>query len=408
MFAFKTSESPFKGKGGKTKVFVAGDQGAYKNTIEALSNIDLSPAAGKKVLLKPNAGRLASPGDGVTTNPEVVAAAIDAFQEAGAEVAVGESPISGVVTHEAFEVTGIADVARERNCPLLDMDERPFIKSTLPEGRAIKELKLCPEVTEFDIIVSIPVMKMHMHTGVTLAMKNMKGCLWRRSKVLLHMLPPLKDSKEKPINVAIADMSWALRPHLSIIDGSIGMEGLGPSAGTPKPLGVVLVGADAYATDAVACYLMGTSAKDIAYLRLGAERGFGTIDMNEIEVFPDDWQKWQSHFELPPEKMEINYPGVTILDQNSCSACQSTLLLFLKRYGKTLFDYFPQDHINIAIGKGHDDVPEGTLCIGNCLAKHMDKGIFVKGCPPVGSEILSAISGSPSIDEKDGHSQNGD
>ncbi len=88
------------------QVYVAAGEGAYKNTINALNKIDLSPAKGKKVLLKPNAGRLASKGEGITTDPQVVAAAIDAFKQAGADVSVGESPITGVNAMKAFESTG--------------------------------------------------------------------------------------------------------------------------------------------------------------------------------------------------------------------------------------------------------------------------------------------------------------
>ena len=84
--------------------------------------MDLSPSKGKRVLLKPNAGRNVAPKTGITTDPEVVAAAIDAFKESGADVAVGESPITGVTTLEAFETSGIAAVANTRNCPLIDMN----------------------------------------------------------------------------------------------------------------------------------------------------------------------------------------------------------------------------------------------------------------------------------------------
>jgi hypothetical protein len=76
----------------------------------------------------------------------------------------------------------------------------------------------------------------------------------------------------------------------------------------------------------------------------------------------------------------------------------------LKRYGDRLRDYYPEGNINIAIGKGHKDLPDGSLCIGNCTIKHKDKGVFVKGCPPVGSEILSKISGKFTYDTEDGHS----
>jgi len=233
-------------------VHVAGGNGPYANTRTALDQINLSPVRGKRVLLKPNAGRIAPRGSGITTDHQVIAAAIDAFKEAGAEVAVGESPIVGVKTQEAFDAAGITRIAHERNCMLIDLDERPFIKVPIPDGIAIDSLKVCPEVLEYDFVVSIPVMKMHMHTGVTLAVKNMKGCLWRRSKIDLHMLPPVEGSDEKPIDIAIADMAGALRPHLSIIDGTVGMEGLGPSAGQAKPLDVIVAGADVFAADAVA------------------------------------------------------------------------------------------------------------------------------------------------------------
>ena len=389
-------------------VFVAQGNGPYANTRLALGAVDLAPVRGRRVLLKPNAGRVASPGAGVTTHPDVIAAAIDVFREAGAEVAVGESPIVGVKVQEAFARGGIASVAEARDCPLIDMDRRRFAKVSIPEGRVIHELKVCPEVLEFDFVVSVPVMKMHMHTGATLAVKNMKGCLWRRSKVELHMLPPLEGSDDKPIDVAIADMSSVLRPHLAVIDGTVGMEGLGPSAGQAKPLGVVVVSADAFAADAVACQLMGTEATAIPHLRFGAARGYGVIDLGRIGVTPENWRDWVSPFARPPENLAIEFPNVTVFDNRSCSACQSTLLLFLMRHRERLFDYFGSEGpVNVAIGKGHTDLPEATLCLGNCTANQKDRGVFVPGCPPVGSQILAAISDQPSADamEDDSDSQ---
>jgi uncharacterized protein (DUF362 family) len=402
MEAFKLKESPFTHDPSAPKVFVAGGQGAYENTILVLSKIDLGPARGKRVLLKPNAGRMAGPGSGINTNPMAVAAAIDAFRAAGATVALGESPITGVKTSEAFEISGIADVARKRDCLLIDMDERKYVDVALLDGIAIQSIKLCPDILEFDIIVSIPVMKMHMHTGVTLGIKNMKGCLWRRSKVVLHMLPPVEGRSEKPLDIAIADMSYALRPHLTIIDGWVGMEGIGPSAGKPKQLNAAVLGVDAYAADAVACELMGTSARKIPHLNIGADRGFGCIDMEKIDVSPSDWRKWVSPFGAPPTDISIGFPEFDILDLNSCSACQSSLLLFLKGYGDRILSHFPKENkVSVAIGKGHESVPKGCLCIGNCTARMKEQAIYVKGCPPVGSEILRAITGHPTIDDKD-------
>jgi len=394
------SPSPFLRDPTRPRVWVTQGPDPYRNARAALEHVDLSPARGRRVLLKPNAGRVAAPGSGVVTERRVVAAAIDAFQNIGAQVAVGDSPIAGVKRLEALEATGIAEVARARGCSVLDLDAGKAVEVPLPNGSAIQSLKVCPQIFAWDFIVSIPVMKIHMHTSVTLAVKNMKGCLWRRSKVDLHMLPPIDGTDEKSLDLAIADMSEILRPHLSLIDGTVGMEGMGPSAGRPKPLGVVVVGADAFATDAVACRLMGQSAERIAHLRVGAQRGHGVIELARIETQPHDWPSHARDFETAPENLSIEFPNVEVLDENSCSACQSTLLLFLRRYGEQLFDYFPQGRpVTVAIGKGVSEVPAGALCVGNCTRQHRDRGVYVKGCPPVGSSIFRAISGDASRDD---------
>jgi uncharacterized protein (DUF362 family) len=385
--------TPFIDDWSHPHVHVAMGEGPYNNTRQVLSQINLAAVKGKRVLLKPNAGRIAIANSGITTNPQVVAAAIDAFLEAEASVAVGESPITGVKTTEALEATGIASVARERNCPLIDMDARQPVHVIIEDGVAIQSLEVCPEVVEYDVVVSIPVMKTHMHTVVTLAVKNMKGCLWRRTKVDLHMLPPIEDMNDKPLNIAIADMASVLRPHISIIDGTTGMEGLGPSAGQAKKLDLVVAGIDPLAVDAVACSLMGLNAEDVPHLRICAERGYGVIDISRIRVNPARWHDFISPFEPPPDNLSIQFPGITILDEMSCSACQSTVLVFLKRFREQLFDSFPgQENVTIAIGKGHQSVPCGTLCIGNCTAQHKKQGVFVPGCPPVATHILEMIS----------------
>lgn len=391
------------------KVHVAKGENPYDNTRAVLKQIDLSFLKGKRVLLKPNVGRIAPQGQGITTEPQVVAAAIDAFNEIGARVVVGESPIVGVDTFEAFDAAGITAIAKQRNCKLIDLNKGKFVKLPAPNGLAVTGFKACNPIFNFDFLVSIPVMKMHMHTGVSLSIKNMKGCLWRRSKVDLHMLPPIEGIDEKPIDIAVADMSGVLRPHLSIIDGTVGMEGLGPSAGEAKPVGVVLAGFDPFAADAVACRLMGTKAEKIPHLAMGAERGYGIIDLQKIQVMPDNWEDWITPFSPPPENLSIEFPNINVHDHNSCSACQSTLLLFLKRYRKTILDYFPENEtIHFAIGKGHTKVPKNTICIGNCTVNIRKDKTFVKGCPPVASKILCEITGKPAIDLLDGKSETPD
>ncbi|MFC1781617.1 hypothetical protein ACFLZ8_05090, partial [Planctomycetota bacterium] len=183
------------------------------------------------------------------------------------------------------------------------------------------------------------------------------------------------------------------------IDGTVGMEGLGPSAGNPKALDCVVVGADGFAADAIACRLMGISAEEIPHLQIGAERKYGIIDLEQIAVMPENWQDWSSKFARPPQNLSIEFPNITVKDNNSCSACQSTLLLFLRDFADRIFDYLPdRDNLVIAIGKGHTELPEKTLCVGNCTAGCKSNNPFVPGCPPVASEILKKLTGKTVLD----------
>ena len=170
---------------------------------------------------------------------------------------------------------------------MIDLDLLPANKTEIKNGIVLKSLAVCGEIKNFDYIVSIPVFKTHMHCGVSLSLKNMKGCLRTREKVRLHQLPqPEGGTDEKTLNIAIADLSTILKPDLALIDGTIGMEGLGPSAGTPKKMNLVLASTDYLNADAVAATLMGFKPEEIPHIRLTAERVGRKLNINEINISP--------------------------------------------------------------------------------------------------------------------------
>jgi uncharacterized protein (DUF362 family) len=206
----------------------------YQTTKKALQKFPLSNLKGKKILIKPNAARLASPGEGVTTHPGVIAATIDHLKERGVDhIVIGESCIFGVNAGEAFRMTGMQEVSEKKGVPLIDLDRGDAAEITIPKGRLVKKIKVPALLKEVDFVISIPVMKTHMHTGVTLSIKNMKGLLWRKQKARFHHLAEDKHSVQdaKTLDVAISEMASVLFPHLAIIDGTVGMEGMGPAYG---------------------------------------------------------------------------------------------------------------------------------------------------------------------------------
>jgi uncharacterized protein (DUF362 family) len=371
---------------------------AFDTTLEALAAVSLPSLRGRRVLVKPNAGRAVPAGLGITTHPQVVAAVLEfAKSHSPARLCLGESPIIGVRAIESMEVAGIAAVARERGVELLDLDDGPPHEVAVPDGKILRTVKLTPRWDEFDFVISVPVMKTHMHTRVSLSLKNMKGVLWRREKVRFHQLraPETGFVNATPLDVAIADLSTVAAPDLAVIDGTIGHEGMGPSAGTPRAVGLVVAGTDYLAADAIAARLMGFDPQAIAHLKLAAANASRTLDVEEMEVDPADYEQFAVQFVPPPEDIAIEFPNVEVSDRESCSACLSTVAVFLKRYYGELAEMLgPERKLYIAIGKGEHEPTGVTVCVGNCAEKLRDRGIYVQGCPPVASDIYARVRDS--------------
>jgi hypothetical protein len=291
-------------------------------------------------------------------------------------------------------MTGMEALSEEKDVKLIDMDRFGPAERAIPNGKLLKKVKVSSMLKNFDWIVSIPVMKTHMHTRVSLSIKNMKGLLWRREKAKLHHLRSNKKITRgyKELDFGIAEMAAVLMPDLAVIDGTVGMEGMGPAYGKPKGMGIVLVSDSPVSADAVASRLMGFVPEEIPYLWLSAERGLGEIQLQNISVEPRDYLKWEDPFDLPPSKFSIPFPDVVVYDEGSCSACLSTLLLFLQKYHQQLDDYRLSDKkVHIGIGKYLDSCPEGTILIGNCASNIKNRGISIKGCPPISSEIMRTL-----------------
>ncbi|MDI6764513.1 MAG: DUF362 domain-containing protein [Thermodesulfobacteriota bacterium] len=377
-------------------VIISKGKGPYDTTRMALKRFPLPDLKKRRILIKPNAARLASPGNGVTTHPLVVSATIDHLRENGIkEIAIGEGCIFGVDPREAFRKTGFEEMSQKKGVKLIDLDRFDPVERIIPGGKLLKKVKVSSALNDFDWIISIPVMKTHMHTHVSLGIKNMKGLLWRREKARLHQLRSDESigRGHKALDLAISEMATILMPDLTIIDGTVGMEGMGPAYGKSKEMGIILVSDHALSADAVAARLMGFNPESIPHLKLCSEMGMGEIQLQKIAIKPKDYLKWEIPFEPSPPTLSISFPDVVVYDEGSCSGCLSTLLVFLREYHSQLDGYHLKDkNIHIGIGKHLKKCPKGTILIGNCTMRMKRGGIFVRGCPPVSSQIMRSLS----------------
>ncbi len=280
------------------------------------------------------------------------------------------------------------------------MDRLPLTLS-IPEGKLLKEIKVTGYFHEMDYIISIPAIKMHMHTGMSLSFKNCKGLIYKREKIKLHHLtaPEITSklgSNVKELDVAIADLSYVIKPDLAIIDGSYVLEGMGPSDGTTVEKDLIIASTNFLAADIVAMNLVQPTwtMDNIPHLKFIANYQKGPKSIKEIQTIPADITPLQGAIQAPPTNITIKYNNVHLLDIGSCSACLSTVFLFL-RNNRQFIDphYTPSDPLNLAIGKGivSVDLYEDTFLIGNCNSSRKDDGNFINGCAPVQSTIFRMI-----------------
>jgi hypothetical protein len=257
---------------------------------------------------------------------------------------------------------------------------------------------IASQVFEFDLLLSLPVAKRHMHTGVTLGIKNLKGCLYRREKVRYHQLEydPQNVYPEKTLDTAITDLATVLLPDLTVVDGYIGMEGLGPSGGDSVCSDFAVASFHPLGADVAACKMMGISAEAIPHLRVISERLSLPIGVDDYSIIPEGYCDNIISYKSPPEDIAITYPDVKLCDRDSCSACLSTVMFFLKRFKTDMGQYLDDDGIlRIAIGKKVEEsfITDKTILVGNCARSKSGKGVFVAGCPPVPTRIYQKVTG---------------
>ena len=66
--------------------------------------------------------------------------------------------------------------------------------------------------------------------------------------------------------------------------GTVGLQGNGPSGTNSVPLGIAVASSDVFAADAVSSKAMGFEPLDIGLFLYANEMGYGTADLNEIDI----------------------------------------------------------------------------------------------------------------------------
>ena len=318
-----------------------------------------------KVLLKPNLNGVEG-----CTNRELVESLIQLLFDLNvrevfmAEATFGDSRMTNVF----FEKTGYAELAEKYGISLFNLNESEAVDVEVKNPLILDKIRIAREVYEADKIINLPNMKVHYATGITLALKNLKGLLVGDEKRHFH---------EVGLDKAIVDLNNTIKPHLNIVDCISCMEKMGPRGGDIVNLNLLMAGESPAEVDYIGSLIMGYALDEVRHLKYCID--VNNIDPGGIEVVGEKIDDVRYPFKkvvlgnIIPGKFRIH-------EKNACSSCMNAFLLSCSFLEGELADY-----ADVYLGSLMDEnEASGDLKIafGNCCPDDERFNIRIKGCPP--------------------------
>ena len=251
--------------------------------LRPLGGLDNFCKYGERVLLKPNLLMPKTPESAALTHPEVIIALARLLIDQGCRVAIGDSP--GIGSAEAvLRKLGIAEklsglgveiIEFEKILPWKQFTKAPFLR------RRFKNLELAGELIDYDRVINLPKLKSHGQMGITLATKNLFGCVVGHAKGRWHFVAGRDLYAFARILVEIA---LTVNPALNILDGIVGMDGNGPSNGRPRKFGILMASGNPLALDRVVVELIGKRPDEFPIFAAARELGLVGVDLDQIQL----------------------------------------------------------------------------------------------------------------------------
>jgi len=251
---------------------------AINNAVNALGGWQRLVKPGDRVLVKPNCIWGAAPDRPVQTHPAVILEVCRQLIDCGAKPFVGDSPAWGSFIAN-LRLLGIMDDLAHLGVPVVSF-KRP-VKADNPNGKVFHKLTVDAAALEADAIVNLPKFKSHRQLVLTVAIKNMFGCVGGQRKKWWHVKAGGYDNY---FGWMLVETFMMLRPVVTIIDAVIAMEGNGPINGTPRPMGLILAATDGPALERIAADLVCLKPSRLRALSAARELEVGTPYLEQIDV----------------------------------------------------------------------------------------------------------------------------
>lgn len=362
---------------------------AVREAVSLAGGLEGVVTSKSRVLIKPNLASRDRSGTGKITDARVTQAITKMVLERNPKaVIIGEGSAVGFDFPElqdtmmAMEESGTKEVAGKLGVPVIDLNTDDHEEVEIPRFLVMNSVKIARTVLDSNVIISVPVIKTHIRSAVTVSLKNMKGTMPGIEKKKTHRLG---------LELAIADLNSVVRPHFAVVDGLVGMEGLWEYPDDCVPLGLVGASRDPVALDTVFAQIMGFSAEEVMHLQYCERKGLGVASLEAIEVVGAPVAEVRHPFRPAFEVLRNRYPGLKVLAEKACTGCTNEFISTLI-YIREAQQVEKLKDLTVIMGEGTEDFRgEKAVVIGKCARKGKEDLPFVPGCPPALDDITKMV-----------------
>ena len=237
--------------------------------------------------------------EGITTSPELLRHLLGIVKSKAARVILGESDggNNSFTADAAFKNHNMYEICRQTGVELVNLSTLPreIVESEVLGKKVRVELPRML-LEEIDCLISVPVLKVHAMTTVSLGIKNLWGCVPDTMRCLHHQNLPYM----------LALIARLVKAQLVIIDGTYALDGHGPMYGESVKTNLVLMSDNLLAADGLGARIMGFSPRKVKHLAVAEQAGIGSLSLEDAEI-NTDWRQYRRQFKV----------GRTIVDRLS-------------------------------------------------------------------------------------------
>lgn len=268
---------------------------ALEEAVNAVNGLDFV-MPGMKIIIKPNLVSFKKPDAAATTHPALLEALVEMLLARGADVTIGDSPggpHSLPLLNRVYAATGMDRVEKLGAKLNRNMNEKNV---DFPKGKVLKNFTYTEYLDEADAIIDFCKLKSHGMLGMSAAVKNLFGTIPGLKKPEVHY----KFQNDAEFADMLVDLNEYFKPRLAICDAVVGMEGNGPTAGTPRQIGAIIASKSTYYADVVGAELIGMNIDGLPTLQAAYERGFAPASSKNLRVYGDIRALTVDDFKAPP------------------------------------------------------------------------------------------------------------